>query len=150
MGLVHQTDLARLAPAHDPTAHVIAGECPLHPIFQPFRLLRLEAHADQRLEVVAQRLTDLAVGDADDLHVLDHVAGVHVSLSCAIARPRCDEDHVDLAARSLDHPNGCHVPRMLGLDARRELREILPVQRCAGEVRDLALEPGTEPREVEA
>jgi hypothetical protein len=148
-GLVHQPDLSGLASARDPAADVIAGERPLDPIFQPFGVLRLEAHPDQRLKVVAHLLTDLAVARADDLHVLDHVARVHVALSSTIARARRHEDHMELAVRSLDRPNRCDVPRVLGLDACRELLQIVPVQRSAGELRDLRLEPGTEPREIE-
>ena len=115
------------------------------------RLARIEALADQRPQVVAQRLRQLVVGHTGDVGVLDDVAGVDVVV-VAIG-PACRPMTKNTRAWPSgfhDGAHGCDVARPLGLDARGELVETLLVQRCASEASDLLAKAGTQALDVEA
>ena len=60
--LVHEPDAANLAPALDSARHVVARQLAFDALLQPIGVAGIEALADERREVVAQRLCQLLLG----------------------------------------------------------------------------------------
>ena len=115
---------------------------------QPIGVAGIEALADERLQVVAQRLRQLRVGHADDVGLLD-VARIDVVVAIGLVLAPHDEEHARLSV-GIHHGAHRDVTRPLGLDASGELVEVLLFQRRAGEAADLLAKAGTQAIDVEA
>ena len=55
-GLEHEPDAANLAPALDASGYLVAGKLAFQALLQTIGVARIEALADERLQVVTQRL----------------------------------------------------------------------------------------------
>ena len=152
--LEDDADAPALAAARDAPRDVVPGPLGLEPLVQLLGLIVIEPPADQRLQPVAQRLTDLAVGNALNLHALDDVARVDVLGEAVIVADAGDEkDDACLAVRSRDRAHGRHDVGILAFDPLGKLAEALAVQRLARQRVDLAAKARTQgvaaqPRDV--
>src|SRR5262249_24297198 len=142
--VVDDPDMTRLVAADDAPRDVVAPQLAFQPLLQPSGLVGVEPLADQRLQIGAQRLGYVAIGDARDLDAIDKVAVVDVVLIAALAH---DEGHARLSIVH-DGSRGRHVARPLGLDARRELVEPRLFQWRADERADVLTKTWTEPADV--
>ena len=141
--LEDEPDMWLLAPSFDRRRDIVVGECLLQPGLQLFGFIRVEPSAGQRLQVVAQLLTDISFGDASDFDALDNVVSVDVGLACD------DEDDSDFAVGIENGSNRRNESRLFGLNACGQEPKVFPQQRFADECGDVLLEAGTEPSEVE-
>ena len=83
-GLVHEPDAANLAPALDASGYLVARKLAFHPLPQTIGVARIEALADESLQVVAQRLRQLVVGHTGDVGLLDDVPRVDVVVAIGL------------------------------------------------------------------
>src|SRR5262249_9481351 len=144
--VVDDPDMTGLVAADDAPRDVVARQLAFQPLLQPIGLVGVEPLADQRLQIGAQRLGYVAIGDARDLDAIDQVAVVDVVLIAPLPH---DEGHPGLSIAH-DGSRGRHVAGPLGLDARRELVEPRLFHWRADERADVLTKTWTEPADVEA
>ena len=73
-----------LAPALDASGYLVARQLAFQALLQTIGVARVEALADESLQVVAQRLRQLGVGHAGDVGLLDDVALVDVVIAIGL------------------------------------------------------------------
>ena len=148
-GLVLEPDAADLAAAPDPARDVVAGELALQALLKPIGVAGIEALADERLQIVAERLRQLVVGQTRDASLLDDVARVDVVVAIGRVAAPHDEEHAGLAAGIHGGSHRGHVIRSLGFEAGGEYDEGRLLQRCLGEAADRVAKTGTQAIDIE-
>ena len=144
-----EPDAAHFAPALDPPGHLVVWKIVLQPLLQPIGAAGIQALADERLQVVSQRLRQLGVRNAGHVRVLDDVAGVDVLVVIGLGLAADDEEHARLAIRIDDGAHRCDVARPLLFDACRQLVEAFLLERRTGEALNVLPKAGAQPIGIE-
>ncbi len=111
---------------------------------------RIEALADQRIEVVAQRLCQLFIGYPADVGLLDDVARVDVVVAIGHFLAADDEEHARLPVGIHDGAHGGDVSWSLAFDAGGKCVEARLCESGAGEVANVLAKAGTQAIDVES
>ena len=126
-------------PRSIPAGHIVARQVACQPLPQLVGLARIEALADERAQVVAQRLCQLLFGYARDVCVLNNVPLVDIEVvvsqgvALGLLLPTHDEEHPRLSVGVHDAAHSDDVAGPLGFDARAEFVEALLAERSACE-----------------
>ena len=141
-----------LAAALDPAGHVVTRQVVCQPLLQLVGLARIEALADERAQIVAQRLCQLLLGYTRDVGILDDVPLIDIDLLVALGLllPAHDEEHPCLSVGVHDAAHGYDVAGALRFNARGEFVEALLAERRACERTNLVSKAGTQAIHIEA
>ncbi len=148
--LVDELDAANLGATLHPARHVVLRQLAFDALLQSIGRSRIEALADQRIEVVAQRLCQLFIGYPADVGLLDDVARVDVVVAIGHFLAADDEEHARLPVGIHDGAHGGDVSWSLAFDAGGKCVEARLCESGAGEVANLLAKAGTQAIDVES